>query len=126
MLLIGPYDLGNNLGHPITGELDPELKEAIANIHKAAVNAGKRTGIYCISGEQARMYADQGFHMVGRKLPSQVKFLTSSQISVVADVVALPTFLTESLSKAKGSYTHHAINAVKGAASSISGKKDGE
>lgn len=69
VLLIGPYDLGNNLGHPITGDLDPELKEAIANIHKAAVNAGKKTGIYCISGEQARMYADQGFHMVSRQFP---------------------------------------------------------
>lgn len=65
VLLVGPYDLGNNLHHPITsGEPDVELKAAIEKIRKAAVAAGKKAGIYCISGEQARRYADQGFHMV--------------------------------------------------------------
>jgi 4-hydroxy-2-oxoheptanedioate aldolase len=65
VLLIGPYDLGNNLGHPITtGEPDEELKAAIEKIRKAAIAAGKKAGIYCISGDQARRYADQGFHMV--------------------------------------------------------------
>jgi 2-keto-3-deoxy-L-rhamnonate aldolase RhmA len=65
VLLVGPYDLGNNLHHPITtGEPDEELKAAIEKIRKAAVAAGKRAGIYCISGDQARRYADQGFHMV--------------------------------------------------------------
>jgi len=114
VLLIGPYDLGNNLGHPITGELDQELKDAIATIHKAAVANGKKTGIYCISGEQARMYADQGFHM----------------ISVVADMVALPTFMSQSLAKAQGSFGHKAMNMAKGAvystASAVSSKKEDE
>ena len=64
VLLIGPYDLGNNIGHPVLGDFDPELKEAIAKILKAAHGAGKKAGIYATSGEQARMYADQGFNMV--------------------------------------------------------------
>ncbi len=64
MLLIGPYDLGNNIGYPIITEMHEELVKAIAKIHKAAVDNGKRTGIFCTSGEQARMYADQGYHMV--------------------------------------------------------------
>ena len=65
VLLVGPYDLGNNLHHPITsGEPDETLKTAIEKIQKAAVAAGKKAGIYCISGDQARRYADQGFHMV--------------------------------------------------------------
>jgi 4-hydroxy-2-oxoheptanedioate aldolase len=65
VLLVGPYDLGNNLHHPITtGEPDEELKAAIEKIRKAAVAAGKKSGIYCISGDQARRYADQDFHMV--------------------------------------------------------------
>ncbi len=65
VLLVGPYDLGNNLQHPITsGEPDEALRAAIEKIRKAAVAAGKKAGIYCISGDQARRYADQGFHMV--------------------------------------------------------------
>lgn len=45
-----------------------DLKHAIARIHKAAVENGKRTGIYSTSGEQAREFADQGFHMVGPRM----------------------------------------------------------
>jgi len=41
-----------------------DLEKAIAKIHKAAVENGKRTGIYSTSGDQARQFADQGFHMV--------------------------------------------------------------
>ena len=64
VLFIGPYDLGNNLGYPVTGEFAPELKTAIETIRKAAETAGKKSGIYATSGEQARAYADQGFDMV--------------------------------------------------------------
>lgn len=112
VLLVGPYDLGNNLRHPIiTGEPDDELKIAIGTIREAAAAVGKKAGIYCTSGDQARKYADQGFHM----------------ISVVADMVALPTFMTESLVKAKGSYGHAAMNMAKGVvygtASTLSSKE---
>lgn len=41
-----------------------ELKTAIETIRKAAATAGKRSGIYATSGEQARSYEDQGFNMV--------------------------------------------------------------
>jgi 4-hydroxy-2-oxoheptanedioate aldolase len=44
--------------------MDPELKEAIALIQKSAKEHNKSTGIYATSGEQARQFADQGFHMV--------------------------------------------------------------
>ncbi|RAH78889.1 2,4-dihydroxyhept-2-ene-1,7-dioic acid aldolase [Aspergillus japonicus CBS 114.51] len=65
VLFIGPFDLGVNIGHPMReqGEMDPELLKAIHTIHEAAQAAGKATGIYCDSGEEARRYADQGFLM---------------------------------------------------------------
>jgi len=100
VLFIGPWDLGNNIGHPVQGDFSPELKAAIARILKAAQDAGKHSGIYCPSGEVARRYADEGFQM----------------ISVVNDMTAIPVFMSESLSKAKGSYGHAAAQAVKGAA----------
>ncbi|KAK2811076.1 hypothetical protein FQN50_002411 [Emmonsiellopsis sp. PD_5] len=86
VLLIGPWDLGNNLGRPVTGDFHPDLVAAIERIRKAAVDNGKKAGIYCTSGESAKKYAEQGFHM----------------ISVCADVVALPTHLTNSLKAARG------------------------
>lgn len=70
-------------------------------ILKAAQAAEKKAGIYCPNADFARRYADEGFQM----------------ISVTGDVVALPTFMTESLTKAKGSWTHSATQAFKGAAS---------
>jgi 4-hydroxy-2-oxoheptanedioate aldolase len=62
-LLIGPFDLGNNIGRPIMGELHQELKDAIEKIKEAAHAEGKKVGIYCNTGEQAKAYADQGFDM---------------------------------------------------------------
>ena len=68
VLFVGPYDLGNNILHPITtGEPDEELRAAVERVRKVATEAGKKTGIYCISGEQGRKYADQGFNMVRRR-----------------------------------------------------------
>lgn len=64
MLFIGPFDLGNNIGYPVQGEFAPELHDAIARIKKAAQDAGKKSGIYCTSGEAANKYAAQGFQMV--------------------------------------------------------------
>lgn len=65
VLFVGPFDLGNNIGHPIlTGTMHDELKEAIAKIQRAAKENGKSTGIYSTSGDQAREFADQGFNMV--------------------------------------------------------------
>lgn len=65
VLFIGPFDLGNSLGHPILdGTIHDELQKAIARIQKATVAKGKKTAIFATSGEQARVYADQGFDMV--------------------------------------------------------------
>ena len=65
VLFVGPFDLGNNLGHPILdGVMHDELKEAIAKVQQAAKENKKSTGIYSTSGDQAREFADQGFNMV--------------------------------------------------------------
>ena len=64
-LLIGPFDLGNNIGHPIlTSTMDKELEEAIESIKEAAHAEGKKVAMYCNSGEDARGYAERGFDMV--------------------------------------------------------------
>lgn len=68
VLFIGPWDLGNNIGHPVTGDFSDELKTAIARILKAAQDAGKKSGIYCPNGDFARRYADQGFQMVSEMI----------------------------------------------------------
>ncbi|KAK2696101.1 hypothetical protein QWA68_006191 [Fusarium oxysporum] len=48
VLFIGPFDLGNALGHPIIeGVMATELKDAIAKILAAGQKAGKKTGVYC-------------------------------------------------------------------------------
>ncbi|KAK5094755.1 hypothetical protein LTR24_003455 [Lithohypha guttulata] len=100
VLFIGPWDLGNNIGHPVKGDFDPELKQAITRIREAAKSAGKWSGIYCPNGDVARKYADEGFQM----------------ISVINDMTAIPTFMAQSLSTAKGTWGHSAAQTVKGAA----------
>ena len=60
-----PFDLGNNIGKPILdGTMSDELKEGIAKIQQAAKENKKSSGIYSVSGDQAREFADQGFNMV--------------------------------------------------------------
>lgn len=63
-----------------------ELKEAIVRIRDAAHAEGKKVGIYCTGGEQARGYAEMGFDM----------------ISVAADMIAIPQFFSETLKVAGG------------------------
>ena len=59
VIFVGPFDLGNNIGHPIIdGKMHEDLHAAIDKIYKAARVAGKKTGIFCISGEQSKEYAD--------------------------------------------------------------------
>ncbi|KAH8808278.1 Pyruvate/Phosphoenolpyruvate kinase-like domain-containing protein [Xylogone sp. PMI_703] len=87
VLFIGPFDLGNNIGHPIiNGVMHENLHAAIAKVLKAANAAGKKAGIFCTSGEQSKEYADQGFHM----------------ISVATDQMVLPMAVTDAVNKAKG------------------------
>ncbi|KAI0547610.1 Pyruvate/Phosphoenolpyruvate kinase-like domain-containing protein [Xylaria curta] len=64
VLFVGPFDLGNNIGHPILdGVMQPELEQAIDRILVATKKAGKKAGFYASSGQQAKKYADKGFHM---------------------------------------------------------------
>ncbi|KAJ6445681.1 zinc-binding protein [Purpureocillium lavendulum] len=86
VLFIGPFDLGNSIGHPILdGALAPELKDAIARILAACRKAGK-CGMYATSGEQAKVFADQGFDM----------------ISVAADYTALEYVLKQQFGASQG------------------------
>lgn len=88
VLFIGPFDLGINIGYPILkGVMRDELHSAIATVLKAATKAGKKAGIFCSSGEQAKSYADQGFQM----------------ISVATDMAALTNAVTSAVAIAKGS-----------------------
>ncbi|KAM0506764.1 hypothetical protein ACHAP9_003103 [Verticillium nonalfalfae] len=65
VLFVGPFDLANNIGHPvIDGVMKPELHEAIARVLEATHKAGKKAGIFCTSGEQGKQYAEQGFDMI--------------------------------------------------------------
>jgi 4-hydroxy-2-oxoheptanedioate aldolase len=87
VLFIGPFDLGNNIGHPIiNGVVAPELKEALANILAAAKKAGKKCGIYASNGEQARQFKEQGFDMM----------------NVATDYTILEHVVNEQLSIAQG------------------------
>ncbi|PHH65452.1 hypothetical protein CDD81_2232 [Ophiocordyceps australis] len=87
LLFIGPFDLGNSIGHPILdGVVDAELKATIATILAACRKSGKKCGIYSTSGNQANEYANMGFDM----------------ISVVTDYTALQGLLGQQLSAAKG------------------------
>jgi len=87
ILFVGPFDLGNAIGHPVTGsEMHPELLTAIGKVLAAAKKAGKKSGIYTPYGDQARVVAEMGFDMV----------------NVSADMVALVTFLGGEVAKAKG------------------------
>lgn len=77
----------NNIGHPIlNGVIAQEVKDALAKVLAASRKAGKKTGIFATSGQQAREFAAQGFEI----------------ISVATDYTALEFTLKESLSIAKG------------------------
>lgn len=65
VLFVGPFDLGNSLGHPIIdGMMHEELKKAVAKVNQVARESKKKSGIFATSGDQARQFADQGFQMV--------------------------------------------------------------
>jgi len=87
VLFVGPFDLGNNIGHPIIdGKMHDDLHAAITKTLNAASAAGKKSGIFCTSGEQARKYALDGFHM----------------ISVATDVPTIQAGVMAAVNAAKG------------------------
>ncbi|KAI5865198.1 Phosphoenolpyruvate/pyruvate domain-containing protein [Durotheca rogersii] len=94
VLFVGPFDLGNNIGHPIlNGVMKPELEQAIDRILAATKTAGKKSGFFATDGEQARRYADRGFHM----------------ISTALDATLLQAALAQSLSVARGQQVPAAV-----------------
>jgi len=97
-LLIGPFDLGNNIGRPILSEMHQELKDAIEKIKEAAHAEGKKVGIYCTDGQQAQGYAQRGFDL----------------ISVCTDFPAITAAFASNLSIAKGAATGGDSGRVKG------------
>ncbi|TVY78256.1 2-dehydro-3,6-dideoxy-6-sulfogluconate aldolase [Lachnellula suecica] len=87
VLFVGPFDLGNNIGHPILdGTMHDNLKAAIAKVLAAANSAGKKAGIFCANGDQGKTFADDGFHM----------------ISCATDIYVLAGGVMASLATAKG------------------------
>ncbi|KAJ1920548.1 hypothetical protein H4219_001247 [Mycoemilia scoparia] len=83
---IGPYDLHLSLGLQPSGEgFEPEFIKALEKITKAARLHNVPLGIYCSSGEAAKMRANQGFRM----------------LVAVNDTMALLSASADNLSKAK-------------------------
>ncbi|KAL7936842.1 Phosphoenolpyruvate/pyruvate domain-containing protein [Trichoderma chlorosporum] len=65
VLFVGPFDLGNNIGHRITpAGIPSELEDALVKIQAAAKKAGKKSGIYTLSADHAKKCQEQGFDMV--------------------------------------------------------------
>jgi 4-hydroxy-2-oxoheptanedioate aldolase len=63
----------------LTGTFAPELERAIEKVLAAAHKAGKKAGIFCASGTQAKKYADLGYDFVN--VVTDVGALTSSLAS---------------------------------------------
>lgn len=106
VLFVGPFDLGNNISHPIISPTrDPELVAAISSVQAAAEKAGIKSGIYCNSGEEARKYADEGFSMV----------------SAMTDMVAVPKAFGQAFEAARGGVLHAGVQGIKKGVQAISG-----
>ncbi|KAL1595750.1 hypothetical protein SLS60_009439 [Paraconiothyrium brasiliense] len=106
LLFVGPFDLGNNIGHPILdGVMKPELEQAVEKVLEATHKAGKKAGFFASSPEQAKKYADKGFDMVSAALDTtllQASLATS--LSIARGAVALEKVqgLTTAIAKAAG------------------------
>ncbi|KAI9888343.1 MAG: hypothetical protein M1814_000550 [Vezdaea aestivalis] len=85
ILFVGPFDLSIAIGHPLVDGMHEELKRAIQIILEAALKAGKKAGIYCVSTDMAKLFAKMGFHF----------------ISVVPDVMCFKQALTTAITAVK-------------------------
>jgi 2-keto-3-deoxy-L-rhamnonate aldolase RhmA len=62
-VFVGPYDLSASLGHP--GEVDhPQVRAAISQVSRACREAGVRTGIFAMTGEELETHLPQGFTLL--------------------------------------------------------------
>jgi len=65
MLFIGPNDLACSMGNGSKNHMQcPEVQDAIEEIRKAAEKAGKLSGIFCVTAEQAADRFKQGFQLM--------------------------------------------------------------
>ena len=89
-LFVGPFDLANNLGHPIRDGVFPPAVTAAMHRVLAAAQAVDTCccGVYAGSPEQARDYAAAGFHMV----------------NVATDVLTLQVAAADAVQVARGEY----------------------
>lgn len=85
VLLVGPFDLGNNIGHPILdGVMRPELEAAVDRILESTQKAGKKAAFFASGGEHAKIYADKGFDMISVALDHSAVQATMVQAVAVA------------------------------------------
>ncbi|RVX65815.1 hypothetical protein B0A52_10331 [Exophiala mesophila] len=64
VLLVGPSDLGNGIGHPILdGVMHDELKEGIMCVLEASQKHKKHACMYCASAAEAEFWLQKGFRM---------------------------------------------------------------
>lgn len=62
-VFIGPYDLASSLGR--TGDVDhPEVRDAIATVRAACLEASMPVGILGLTAEAVAPYIDQGFTLI--------------------------------------------------------------
>lgn len=65
MLFIGPNDLACSTGNGAKNHMDcADVQDAIEVIRVAAEKAGKFSGIFCVSAEQAAARFAQGFQFI--------------------------------------------------------------
>lgn len=84
-VFIGPADLAIALGgKPGPEGTNDKLEDAISEIREACHAAGKKIGIFCMSGKGAKLRIDQGFDLVA---PSNDAYLVSNGLAqTMADI----------------------------------------
>lgn len=87
LLFVGPFDLGNNIGHPIIdGHIKPELSSAIQRVLETSHKFGKKCGIYCTSGQQAKEYAKVGFDIIHVATDfTSLQFVMAQEMSIAKE-----------------------------------------
>lgn len=64
-IYIGPSDLALSMGLPPAGSELAEVADAIEQIRRRSIEAGKFAGIHCGDGPSVQKHIDQGFSFIG-------------------------------------------------------------
>ncbi|KAF5698434.1 2 4-dihydroxyhept-2-ene-1 7-dioic acid aldolase [Fusarium mundagurra] len=88
VLFVGPFDLGNNIGHPIyQGIVKPELSEAVGRVLEVSHKFGQKCGIYSTSGKQARQYVETWFDMIHVATDfKSVQFIMTQEVNIAKGI----------------------------------------